>query len=147
MNPDKEIIAAARPALATLGNVSMLVAISSPYGRKGEAWESYRRYADGHDPEVLVVNAPSIVMTPSLNPNFLQRDKERDLIAYQREFEAEFSNDIAAFVDPETIESLCLRPHADRVSNLGRPIPVCSSSCGGQAPTAERTMTRQMPST
>jgi hypothetical protein len=37
-------------------------------------------------------------------------------------------------------------PPADRVSNLGRPIPVCPS-CGGHALTAERTMIRQMPDT
>ena len=46
----------------------------------------------------------------------------------------------------EAIPSVSLRPHADRASNLGRPIPVCPS-CGGHAPTAERTMTRQMPDT
>jgi hypothetical protein len=46
----------------------------------------------------------------------------------------------------EAIPSFSLRPHADRVSNLGRPIPVCPS-CGGHALTAERTMTRQMPDT
>jgi hypothetical protein len=46
----------------------------------------------------------------------------------------------------EAIPSFSLRPPADRVSNLGRPIPVCPS-CGGHALTAERTMTRQMPDT
>jgi hypothetical protein len=42
--------------------------------------------------------------------------------------------------------NLTMAATLDRVSNLGRPIPVCPS-CGGHALTAERTMTRQMPDT
>jgi hypothetical protein len=97
MNPDKEIIAAARPALATLGDCFHACRYQLTLWPQKRGVGIYRRYADGHDPELLVVKAPFIVMTPSLNPKFLQRAKERDLIAYQREFEAEFSNDIAAW--------------------------------------------------
>jgi len=41
-NPDSEIIAAVRPGLATLGGP--LLALSSPYARRGELWTAYRRH-------------------------------------------------------------------------------------------------------
>ena len=40
-NPDKEILDAARPALATTGG--MLIAISSPYAKRGELWDAFKR--------------------------------------------------------------------------------------------------------
>ncbi|MBC7180158.1 MAG: hypothetical protein H5U14_08715, partial [Roseovarius sp.] len=45
-NPDVEVIAALRPALATLGG--KLIALSSPYTRRGVLWDQYRRHF-GHD--------------------------------------------------------------------------------------------------
>src|SRR5690606_807251 len=37
-NPDKEILSAIRPSLATLGG--KLIALSSPYARRGVLWEN-----------------------------------------------------------------------------------------------------------
>jgi hypothetical protein len=53
-NPDKEIIDALRPSLATLNGV--LVAISSPYAKRGELWENFKRYSDGHDRTIVFAN-------------------------------------------------------------------------------------------
>ncbi|RTL86617.1 MAG: hypothetical protein EKK29_09050 [Hyphomicrobiales bacterium] len=41
-NPDSEILAALRPALATTRG--MIAAISSPYARKGEVWFAYKQH-------------------------------------------------------------------------------------------------------
>src|SRR5262249_12351995 len=41
-NPDSEILAAVRPGLATTGGPMFL--ISSPYARKGELWNLYRKH-------------------------------------------------------------------------------------------------------
>jgi hypothetical protein len=52
-NPDVEILNAARPALAT--TQGPLIAISSPYARRGALWETYRRhYGPDGDPSILV---------------------------------------------------------------------------------------------
>jgi phage terminase large subunit-like protein len=40
-NPDHEILAALRPAMATIPN-ALLIALSSPYSRRGELWNVYR---------------------------------------------------------------------------------------------------------
>ena len=52
-NPDTEILNAARPALATTGGP--LIAISSPYARRGALWDTYKgHYGPEGDPTILV---------------------------------------------------------------------------------------------
>lgn len=58
--PDAEVIAALRPALATLSG--KLLALSSPYARRGMLWDTYRK-AYGKPSRVLVAQAPSRTMT------------------------------------------------------------------------------------
>ena len=76
-NADKEIVAALRPALATSGGP--LIAISSPYAKRGELYGAFRKHygADG-DPLVLVAHAPSRVMNPSLRQSVVDRAFEDD---------------------------------------------------------------------
>src|SRR5580700_4975679 len=42
-NPDSEIIGAIRPAMATIPG-AMLLCASSPYARRGELYQTFRRY-------------------------------------------------------------------------------------------------------
>ena len=52
-NPDVEILNAVRPALATIQGP--LIAISSPYARRGALWETYKKhYGPEGDPSILV---------------------------------------------------------------------------------------------
>jgi hypothetical protein len=62
-SPDVEIVAALRPALTTLGG--KMVALSSPYARRGMLWNTYRRHF-GQEGRVLVAQAPSRAMNPTL---------------------------------------------------------------------------------
>ena len=65
-NPDTEIFNAARPALATTGGP--LLCVTSPYGKRGEAWSTFRRdFGAGGDPKIVVINAPSRRMNPLLS--------------------------------------------------------------------------------
>src|SRR5438445_1148349 len=62
--PDTEIIAAIRPAMATIPG-AMLLCASSPYARRGALWETYRKY-HGQDGPILVWQAPSRAMNPTV---------------------------------------------------------------------------------
>jgi hypothetical protein len=55
-NPDSEVVAAIRPAMATVPGALMLCA-SSPYSRKGVLFESYQKYF-GKDGPVLIWSHP-----------------------------------------------------------------------------------------
>lgn len=103
-NPDAEIIAALRPALATLDG--KLIALSSPYSRRGELWRNYQRYYGQEDASILVAKAPSRTMNPLLPQRIVDLAKERDLAAAMAEYEAEFRNDIEAYIDAEQLARL-----------------------------------------
>jgi hypothetical protein len=60
-NPDTEILAAVRPTLATTGGP--LIAISSPYARKGAMWETFsRHYGSECDPAILVAQGETLAL-------------------------------------------------------------------------------------
>ncbi len=103
-NPDSEIINALRPALTTLNG--KLIALSSPYAKRGELYRNYQRYYGSNDPSVLVAKAPSREMNPLLPERVVEAAKARDLAAALAEYEAEFRNDIEAYIDPEQLARL-----------------------------------------
>jgi hypothetical protein len=64
-NPDVEILRAVRPTLLTTHGP--LIAISSPYARRGELWTTFKRdYGAQGDPRILVAHAASREMNPTL---------------------------------------------------------------------------------
>ena len=103
-NPDKEILDAARPALATTGGP--LVCISSPYAKRGEMWLAYKRdYGAKGDPLILIAKAESRALNPTLPQRVVDRAYERDPLAAAAEYGAEFRSDIDAFVSLEAVEA------------------------------------------
>ena len=101
-NPDREIINALRPALATLNG--KLIALSSPYSKRGELWEHFRRYHGQDHPSIIVAQAPSKLMNPTLPDGIIEQSKERDLAAALAEYEAQFRNDIESFIDVDILQ-------------------------------------------
>ena len=107
-NADREIVAALRPALATTGGP--LIAISSPYAKRGELYGAFRKhYGPDGDPFVLVAHAPSRVMNPSLRQSVVDRAFEDDPESARAEYGAEFRSDIEQFVAREVVESCVTR--------------------------------------
>jgi hypothetical protein len=102
-NPDREILAAIRPSMATIPN-SMLLVISSPYARSGVLFESHRDYYGKDDSEVLVWQAPTKVMNPTLDQGLIDREMARDPVAAAAEWGATFRSDVESYVPLEWIE-------------------------------------------
>src|SRR5262249_41747594 len=107
-NPDTEIIAALRPAMATVPG-GLLLGISSPYARRGILWEAYRAHYGREDAPVLVWQAPPRAMNPNLDAAVVQAAYEADPTAAAAEYGAEFRRDIESFVAREAIEA-CVVP-------------------------------------
>lgn len=103
-NPDTEILNAIRPALATTGG--MLAAISSPYARRGELYNTWKRdFGPNGDQAILVAKAPSRVMNPSLSEKVVARAYERDPASAAAEYGAEFRTDVESFISREVVEA------------------------------------------
>jgi hypothetical protein len=103
-NPDSEILNAVRPGLATTRGP--LFMISSPYARRGELWNSYNRhFGPNGDPMILVAQAPSRTMNPSLPQTVVDRAMERDAPSAEAEYMAQFRRDIESFVNIEAVKA------------------------------------------
>jgi hypothetical protein len=122
-NPDVEILRAVRPTLLTTHGP--LIAISSPYARRGELRATFKRdYGPQGDPRILVAHAGSREMNPTLRQADIDREMARDPAAGLAEYYAEFRTDISAFVSQEVIDGCVARgvfelPPAADVSYLG----------------------------
>jgi hypothetical protein len=103
-NPDSAILDALRPSLATTHGP--LIAISSPYSRRGEAFETWRRhFGEKGDKLILVAQGSSRDFNPSLAQKIVDRAMERDPAAASAEYGAQWRSDLQAFVSLEAVEA------------------------------------------
>jgi len=102
-NPDTEVLNGLRPGLATTGG--LLLAISSPYARRGELWRNYREHFGKDGDSVLVWQAPTQDMNPLIDPRVIAAAYEQDESAAAAEYGAEFRRDIESFVSREVVEA------------------------------------------
>jgi hypothetical protein len=103
-NPDTEILNAIRPSLATTHGP--LLIITSPYARRGEVWNIYKKhFGPLGDPRILVAQGASRTFNPTLSEEFVRRACERDPAAASAEYLAEFRTDIESFITREAIDA------------------------------------------
>jgi hypothetical protein len=103
-DPDSEIIAAARPAMATVPG-AMLLAASSPYARRGALYEAYRRHWGKPGP-ILIWKAATRAMNPTVPQEVIDRAMEEDAASAEAEYLAQFRRDIEAFLSREAIDAV-----------------------------------------
>jgi len=107
-NPDGEILAALRPGLATIPN-SKLIVISSPYSRTGILHDHYQDYHGKDDPDILVWQAETRLMNPTIPQSLIDREMQKDPSAARAEWLAEWRDDIESFLTAEAIDA-CVVP-------------------------------------
>lgn len=102
-NPDGEVLNAIRPAMATVPG-GLILAIGSPYRRAGVMYETWKSHYGKDDSPVLVVQATSQQLNPTIPQSIIDRAVEADSIAAQAEWFATFRSDLAALFDLDLIE-------------------------------------------
>lgn len=131
-NPDVEILAAIRPAMATVPG-AMLLCASSPYARRGALWEAYQRWHGKDDAPALIWRAPTTTMNPTIPPGVLEEAYDRDPASAAAEYGAEFRTDVERLLTREAIEG-CIdqgvheRPYDRRNRYVGFADPSGGSS-------------------
>jgi hypothetical protein len=103
-NPDIEILRALRPGLASIPGAPLVIA-SSPYAKKGELWNGYRRHYGKDDARVLAWKATTAEMNSSLDPAVIAEAYEADPEAAKADYGAEFRSDLVDFITVEQIEA------------------------------------------
>ncbi|WP_063614204.1 hypothetical protein [Bradyrhizobium sp. Cp5.3] len=131
-NPDTEIIAALKPAMATIPMARMLIA-SSPYSRKGILWADYERHYGRNDSPTLVWQADTRTMNPSVPESFVAQAYEDDAASAGAEYGAQFRTDVETLFSREAIAAVTV---ASRLELPKAPSANCVAFCdpsGGSA--------------
>ncbi len=103
-NPDSEILDAVRPGMASVPT-ALLLGISSPYARRGALWGAYREHFGKVAASVLVWQAASMAMNPTLSPAVIEQAYRTDPASASAEYGAEFRSDVEDFISLEVVES------------------------------------------
>ena len=112
-NPDVEILNALRPSLATTNG--LLACISSPYAKRGVAYEIWSQYyGPKGDAHILVAQGSSRDFNPSLPQRVVDRAMEKDPASARAEWLGEWRTDVESFVDREIVDGLVDRGIATR---------------------------------
>ncbi len=131
-NPDTEILNGLRPGMATVPG-ALLLCISSPYARRGALWEVYRQHHGQDGDPILVWQADTRSMNPSVDEQVIAEAYAQDESAAAAEYGAQFRRDIQDFIPHEVLESLVVegRRGLPPVSDL-RYFAFCDPSGGSQ---------------
>ncbi len=106
-NPDSEILNAVRPSLATTGGP--LIVITTPYARRGEVWELYRKhYGPAGDPAILIAQGTTRDFNTTLSQAVINRALARDHAAASAEYLAQFRSDVESLLAREAIEAVTI---------------------------------------
>lgn len=108
-NPDVEILNALRPGLATMPG-SMLLAISSPYARRGALWEAHQKHYGKENDPVLIWQADTRSMNPNVPQEIINEALEADEPSAKAEYLAIFRSDSELYASRESLEAVKI-PH------------------------------------
>lgn len=105
-NPDEVIYQTLRPSMSTVVD-PLVVAVSSPYARRGLLWKNYNDHHGREDSEILVWQASSTTMNshPGVLAEMEQAYKD-DPASADAEFGANFRTDIEAYISLDMIEAV-----------------------------------------
>jgi hypothetical protein len=103
-SPDVEVINAIRPGMATIPE-AMLLGASSPHSRRGSLWDAHRKHFGRDADPVLVWQAATRDMNPSVPQSFVDAHLADDPARGQAEYMAQFRSDLESFVLREAVEA------------------------------------------
>lgn len=103
-NPDSEVVAAIRPGMATVPS-AMLIGLSSPHGQRGVMFDVYDRHFGKNDSPILVWQAPSSDMNPSLPKEVIEEAYDDDPNKASAEYGGNFRKDVENYCAPEIVKA------------------------------------------
>jgi hypothetical protein len=77
VNPDTAVFSAIRPAMATIP-IAKLICISTGYAQVGVLYEMHKKYHGRDDDDVLVWQADTASMNPTISQEFIDKELEKD---------------------------------------------------------------------
>jgi hypothetical protein len=107
-SPDREIINALRPAMATIPG-AMLLCASSPYAKRGVLWSEYEKHFGKDDDPVLVWQAETVRMNPTVPSGIIAEAYADDPANAAAEYGAQFRSDVSGYVTVEALDQCIVK--------------------------------------
>ncbi len=104
-NPDKEVLRALRPGMLGVPG-AMLIAISSPYRRQGELYETDQRVWGRNNEPTLFWRAATWEMRYPMFYTELCAELDRDLSFFKSEYGAEYRVDLEDYLTREQLDAV-----------------------------------------
>jgi hypothetical protein len=127
---DTETVQALRPALATLPE-SMLLAISSPWSKRGVMYEQHVKHHGVDGSPVLTWLAESTAMNPELDKTVVAEAMAADEVAGRTEWGAQWREDISGYVSREQLEAITVAGRVSLPPVSGLPYVGALDAAGG----------------
>jgi len=131
-NPDREVVNAVRPGMATIPN-GLLWGISSPYAKSGVLYEEHLKHWGVEGSRTLVWKAPTWVMNPLVPRDFLLEERERDPASFRSEYGAEFRDDVEDFISMELLQELTIEGRKELPKQRGKSYVAFCDPSGGRS--------------
>jgi len=115
-SPEEEVLEALRPAMATVKRAKLLK-ISTPFRKEGTLYRDFQRRAELDYP---VWQCSTAEMNPSIQTSVLAKERQRNLERFEREYNAQFTENIISWIAPEVLDACIVRGRTElpRVENV-----------------------------
>ena len=129
VNPDAEVLAAARPGLLTTHGP--LILASSPYAKRGVLWDVFsRHYGPDGASNILVARGATTDFNSTVSKEEIDALLAEDPIRNRAEYLAEFRDDIEGFVSLDVVES-CVGDYYELAPSANLSYFCCVDPAGG----------------
>jgi len=102
--PDTKTYDACVPGMATLPG-AMLIGISTPHKKSGLLFNKWKQFFGKDDDRVLVIQSPSTMLNPTLDPKIIAQAYEDDPIVAAAEWGGEWRDDVNNFLTTELLDA------------------------------------------
>lgn len=116
--PDRELIAAIVPAMATVPG-ALLLLISSPYARRGELWRAYQEHFGKDGDPFLVWQAATEAMNPAVDKRIIEAAYAEDEAVASAEYGGLFRRDLEQFVSREVLDAVIVPDRGELPASSG----------------------------
>lgn len=128
--PDREILAALRPAMSTIPD-ALLLCLSSPYARRGELHRAHAEHYGRDGDPVLVVQAPTRALNPTVPQAVIDGAYAEDEARASAEYGAEFRRDVETYVSSEAIAAVVAGGRRELAPRAGVTYAAFTDPAGG----------------
>lgn len=103
-NPDEEVVAAIRPATATVPE-ALIVGASSPYARRGVLWKQHQALYGKESRAGVCFQGDTRTFNPAVPEAFIAEEYGKDPVRAAAEYGAQFRTDVESFVGVEAVDA------------------------------------------